>query len=246
MRVGLVLTGFMVGSCLIRADTVGELARMHLEVSGGAEQVAALTAYRATGVIITGGHRVRFSLTAARPNRVRLEAVAEGRTFVQAYDGIENPWEFDSQAWPDRYRTMSKYNANRIVADAEYDDPLIADRARGYTLESAGEIEKDGRTLLHLRVRYRFLETFSLLLNPETYLIEYRTESNTNASGVTEETVTYYGHYQPVNGVLLPHTITTMIDGRVTDHMAIDDVEPNPPVGAATFSRPDTPLPSKP
>src|SRR4051812_3711459 len=79
-----------------RADTGEELARIHVEAIGGKQRIAALVALRATGSVVAGGKQVRFTLTAARPAKVRLETESGGRTLVQASDGAEPPWEFDT------------------------------------------------------------------------------------------------------------------------------------------------------
>jgi hypothetical protein len=117
---------------------------------------------------------------------------------------------------------------------------LIAGAARGFTFDYAGEVEREGRKFLRLLVTYQLAETFSLLLDPETYLIEYRVETHANAARRPTEIVTQYDKYLPVDGVLVPHAITTVTDGRVTQMMRIERIVPNPPIGPETFSRPKT------
>jgi len=222
----------------VRADQAEELTMLHREVSGGAERLAALAALRATGSVVMNGKRVRFTLTATRPNRVRLETEAGDRILIQGYDGIDPPWEFEPGAQPPRYRELADAAARRIIADAEYDDPLLAGQERGYAIDFAGETEANGRKYLRLLVTHRLIETFSLLIDPETFLIEFRMESHAGAGGRQLQIVTRYDQYQPVDGVLLPHEITTTIDGRVTQEMKIDRIEPNPEIGPEAFSRP--------
>jgi hypothetical protein len=119
MRVWLILGGLLLPSCFAHAaDRAAELAKLHIEVVGGAERIAALAALRATGTVVMDGGTVRFTLIAARPNRVRLESSASGRSSVQGYDGVEPPWEFDARKKPPRYRDMDGANAKRLVADS--------------------------------------------------------------------------------------------------------------------------------
>jgi hypothetical protein len=241
MRAGLIFAGLWLSICFAHgADRATELAKLHIEVVGGAERIAALAALRATGTVLMDSGQVRFTMIAARPNQVRLESSANGRRTVQGYDGVEPPWEFDSGRSGRRYRDMAEANAKRLIADSEYDDPLIAGTARGYTFDYAGEVEKDGRKLLRLLVTYRLTETFALLIDPETYLIEYRVETHSGGVGRPTEIITQYDKYLPVDGVLVPHAITTVTDGRVTQMMRIEQIVPNPPIGPETFSRPKT------
>ncbi len=227
--------------CLVStawADRAQELARIHVEAIGGRERIEKLAALRAIGQSGVGGQQVRFTLTAARPAKVRLETEARGRTLVQGTDGEEPAWEFDTGSWPPQYRTMPEANAATFMADAEFDDPLVAGESRGFTLDYAGELEVGGKRLLRVLVTRRLEESYSLLLDEETYFIVMRVDHRTTAGGRKAQVVTHYEDFRPVDGVLLPHQITITIEGRVTQQTKISRIDANPPITANSFSRP--------
>jgi hypothetical protein len=223
------------------ADRAAELAAWHLAATGGAARVAALHAIRATGEVAAGGRSVRFTLLAARPDRVRLETEAEGRTRVQGADGAEPPWEHEPAAAPPRSAPMSAAAARTFAAEAEFDDPLIAGAARGYALDEAGFAELDGVRHPRLLVTRPRTEPFFLILDPVTYLIVRRTESRSGAAGRKTEIVTRYADFRPVQGVLLPHRIEVAVDGRVTQETRIERIEANPPHEPEDFRLPRAP-----
>lgn len=229
---------FSWGAALARADRVAELRRLHLEAIGGADRVAALAAIKATGEVESGGKKLRFTMLAARPDRIRIETAREERTLIQAYDGDRAPWQFDTGEWPPRYRDMDEAAADTFVADAEYDDPLVARLERGFTFEDGGVLKEGSRELIRLRVSRRLTEHFTLYLDPKTYLITDRLEERRNAAGRVSRVVTRFGNYQPVRGVLLPHEITVLVDGRMLQRTRIQAIEPNPDTNEETFSRP--------
>jgi hypothetical protein len=235
----LVLAGVAaIGAPASADERADDLARIHVEAIGGRKRIKALSSMRATGNVVAGGKRVRFTLLAERPNRVRIETESGGRTLVQATDGVEPPWEFDTGSWPPRYMSMAETTARTFMADAEFDDPLIVGAARGYTLEYAGSTVVDGRTLLRVLVTRKLRETVSLYLDADTYLIALRVEERPSPGGRALNIVTRYESYRPVDGVLLPHHITTSIDGRVTQQTVIDQIEGNPRLTRETFGRP--------
>ncbi|MSU65279.1 MAG: hypothetical protein EXS38_04070 [Opitutus sp.] len=197
------------------ADRAAEVAQVHVEAIGGKERIDALASLRASGYVIAGSKRVRFTLTAARPNQIRLETEGGGRTLVQGSDGIEPPWEFDTGSWPPHFRTMAEAVAKRFMADAEYDDPCVAGVARGHALDFAGEVELHGKKYLRLLVTRKLADTFSLLVDPAPYLIVMRVESRTSPGGRPVQIATRYAEFRPVDGVLLPHEITVLVDGRL-------------------------------
>lgn len=228
------------------ADRAQDLARIHVEAIGGKKRIDALQAMRATGQVAAAGKQVKFTMTAARPNKVRLETEAGGRTLVQGTDGADSAWEFDTGTWPPQYRAMPEATAKTFVADAEFDDPLVARETRDYTLDYAGELDVGGRKLLRVLVTRKFTDVYSLLLDPQTYFIVMRVEQRPTPGGRKAQVVTHYEDYRPVDGVLLPHLVTVAIDGRMSQQTRITRIDPNPPVTVDTFSRPKVVVPGKP
>lgn len=238
MRRGILLLAFSSLFVPVRADRAAELAGIHVEAMGGSERIAALVSLRATGLVAAGGKQVRFTLFAARPDKVRIETEAGGRTLVQATDGVDPAWEFDTGNWPPRYRTMPEANARLFVADAEFDDPLVAGAARGYTLDFAGELVANGRKFWRILVTRKLTETYSLLLDSETYLIAKRIENRSSAGGRNLQVITHYDDFRPVQGVLLPHQITVAVDGAATQQTQVQRIEANPKLADDAFTRP--------
>ena len=228
----------LVAAGMVRADQAVEIARLHLEAIGGAERMAALKSLRMTGQVAVGDKRMKFTMIAARPNRIRLETESGGRTLVHASDGVEAPWEFDTGTWPPQFRDMGEANAKSFTADAEFDDPLIAGKARGYALDYAGEVQVADRKLLRILVTKALREQFFLLLDPVTYFIVMRLEERQTTAGQKRAVATRYDDFRPVDGVLLPHRVTLITDNRVDQAMLIERIESNPAVKADLFTRP--------
>ena len=246
MRVWQFFFGWLCVAACVRADQAEELARIHVEVLGGQERIEALTALRASGVVLTGGKRVQFTMIAARPNRLRLEMGAEGRTLVQASDGVDAPWKLDTGVQPPRYGRMAEGEGRVFAADAEFDDPLVAGAARGYGFDYAGEVDAGSKKLVRLLVTRKLKETFSVLVDGETYLIVAKVEHRQSPGGRRLEITTRYDDYRPVQGVLLPHKVAVLMEGKVVQLTVIETVEANPVVKAETFTRPPVAVPAKP
>jgi hypothetical protein len=223
---------------LALADRVTDLVRIHREAIGGDDRIAALAAIRATGEVIAGGKKMRFTMVAARPDRIRLETESGGRTLVQASDGKNPPWDFDTGQWPPHYRDMAPAVAKTFAADSEFDDPLVAGAERGYAIDYAGEITADGKKLIRLLVTHKLTTTFALLIDPDTYLIVRRIEERTDSLGRTAHIAVQYGNYRPVDGVLIPHEVAVAVDGTVTERTQIAAVEANPEIADDAFTRP--------
>lgn len=226
-----------------RADRVSDLVRIHQEAIGGRKRIEALSAIRASGVVTAGGRRMHFTMLAERPDRVRVETESGGRTLVQASDGRNPPWELDTGHVPPRARLMPAAEAAVFTADAEFDDPLVAGSARGYDIEYAGHQSFDGRNEIRLLVTRNLTRTYSLFVDPDTYLITARVEERKDALGGTTRLVTEYGDYRPVDGVLLPRDVKLITGGRVVQETTIHQIEGNPRLSPDAFTRPGAPAP---
>lgn len=224
----------------LRADRVAEIVEIHRAVVGGRERLESLSSFRAEGhVLAASGAQVRFTMVAARPNLIRLETEKGGRKLVQGWDGRGAPWELDTASWPPRYRDMPAGAARTFMTDAEFDDPLLAGAGRGFTLEFAGDFEAEGRRMLRVLVTRRLVDTFSLIVDEETCLIHMRVEQRQSAGGRAIRVATQYTDYRPVEGVLMPHTITLSIDGKATQQTKIARIVANSEKDGSLFRRPD-------
>ncbi|MBC8041434.1 MAG: hypothetical protein H7Y06_12890, partial [Opitutaceae bacterium] len=133
----------------LRADTTGDVVRVHVEASGGRKAVNALKAIKATGVTRNAsGGELRFILWAERPNRIRTEVTAGGRVVAQGWDGIGEPWTADSKTR--KIGLLKGVAAEEFKADAQFDDPLLAGPEQRVSIEFEGEVEVDGRQLIKL------------------------------------------------------------------------------------------------
>lgn len=221
------------------AEKMKELVRIHTQALGGPARLEKLAAIRATGVSgIAGKPPVRFTLTAARPAKIRLETEAGGRTLVQGWDGVEPAWEFDTLKWPPQYRAMAKDMAHQFTTDAEFDDALIAGEKRGYTLEYGGEIESNGQKVIRVTVRRKAEDAYVLLLDSRTSFIVARVETRDGKDNQKSQVITRFENYLPVDGVMLPHVVTVVVDGKPVQQTKMEKIVANPQLTAETFSRP--------
>lgn len=226
------------GSAAGRDDPrVVDLIEIHREAIGGRGRIDGLSALRASGRVIAGGKTVTFQLSAARPDRIRLETRAGERMRVQGFDGVA-AWEADSGVPGQRGRTMDAAVAKTFVAAAEFDDPLVAGAGRGFVFEFAGEQVREGRRHLRLLVTRNLTEVFTLLIDATSYLVVARVEQRPGAGGRTTQVVTDWSDFRPVAGVLLAHRIKVSADGRLLQETQIAEIEANPSLGSGEFRPP--------
>jgi len=223
------------------ADQAVDLARLHTEAIGGAARIAQFSALQATGTVRIAERTMHIGLVAQRPNRVRTIVQAQGYMLIQAYDGVNPPWQIDASAKSPGPQSIGEAAAHDFINDAEFDDPLVNSSERGYSIDYAGTAEANGKRIFRLLVTHRLTETFELELDGDTYFIIRRLSTRELADGREIRLETRYADFRPVAGVIVPFRIGIYVGDRLLNETVLESVEPNPPLAAAVFSRPATP-----
>ena len=220
-----------------RADSADDVARIHIEAIGGKLRMNLLRTLRATGRVNIDGRVLTFRLLAERPNRLRMETQSGSRRIIQATDGVAAPWQLDPAAQPARVNQLEGEEAREFASDAEFDDPLVDFAARGYAIDYAGEAQVGDRRAIKLLVTRRFVDTFQLLVDAETYFILQKVSVRVRQGRQVRMEITYDDH-RPVAGIIIPHRYLTYADGRLLHETILESVEANAPVPPDSFTAP--------
>ena len=236
---GMLLVGWLGLIGGVRADMVDDLSRIHVEALGGEEALAELNALRAIGHSTLGDQRMRFVMWAELPNRVRIESIDATRTQTQAWDGEAPPWrQTRGPTGRSAAEEMTRSEAAQFVQDTDFDDPLVDVRARGGSVDYAGEGEVAGRKTHRLLVTRNLVHQVVVHLDAETYLIvqQERVQDPGTAREVTR--ITRFFDYQAVDGVKLPRRVEVSVNGRTRVTTVLDEIDANPLIPPRFFSMP--------
>lgn len=222
----------------LRADQGDDLARIHVEAIGGYQRLHELTSMRVRGYVNIDARHLTFTFIAQRPNRLWMETRAADHVIVQATDGVNPPWQMDPQARPLKPVLLQGTEAGEFSADAEFDDPLVDSASKGYTVDYAGEVTWDGKPAYRLLITRRFVDSYYLILEEQTYFIVGRQSTRKRQFGPDVKIETRYEDFRPVAGVIMPHRILVSADGRLLHETVLEKIEPNVPVPAGIFTIP--------
>lgn len=239
---GLILLLCLMGSGLLHAEDADNLARIHVEAIGGKMRLNLLRSLRVNGNVMIDGRYLEFTLLAQRPNRIRMETRTSEHTIVQATDGVNPPWQMDPNAEPLAPRIIAGKEALEFSADAEFDDPLVDYASKGYTVDYAGTVTSGGRRLFRLLITRRNTVAYHLLLDAETYFIAGKEAVRDMGYGREVKIETWYEDFRPVGGIIMPHLIKVLADGKPLHETVLQKVDPNVPVPAGIFTMPEVAL----
>jgi hypothetical protein len=220
--------------------TVDELVAKNIEAKGGATALNNLQTLRTTGKVlvpIQGQIELAYLQTKKRPDEVRTEALLQGMTQIEAYDGKDG-WKvypFVGRKDPER---MSADDVKALVEDTEMGGPLADWKAKGSTVEYLGTEDVDGTSAHKLKVVRKNGDVSFVYLDPDHFL-EIRIVTQRIQHGAHEEVETDLGDYEKAGGVFVPTSIEVGRKGAPNKQtVVIDKVEANVPVDDTIFHFP--------
>jgi hypothetical protein len=247
-KFGNVLVVFLLGFGVALAQTVDDLVSKHLQARGGQDKIRAVQSMKMTGKGImvpfnelrkaTGpGNEVPLTITAKRPQRVRLELGSPNGTVLLGYDG-ETAWGLQPGAsGPDMLFDdeggMGEMMALILLDLADLDGPLVDVKSQWRTVELDGR-EGSGSDA-----------PFRLKLTPREGMVRYALVDGTSGrvvqttrSGSDFAVECGYSDFKSVGDLSIPHSIEAKIDGETFMKIRLDQIELGTAADDSSFKPP--------
>jgi hypothetical protein len=219
-------------------QTADELVSKNIQAKGGIDKIKAIKSERVTARMIAGG-----GFTAAvgqeneRPNLLRQTFSLQGMTAITAFDGATG-WQIQPFGGHKDPQLMGEDDMRDFELDADMDGPMVDYKEKGNTVEFMGHDEVDGDDALRLKVTLKNGDIVYYFLDPDTFL-EIRREVQEFIRGAVRESVTEYGSYKPVAGVMFPFSISQGSKANPAEQTTnIEKIEVNIHIDPADFEVP--------
>jgi hypothetical protein len=239
MRYRLILLLAVVGFNLsASSQTAEELVNKNIEAKGGIDKIKSVKTWRMTAKLIAGGITATTGQENMRPNLVRESFSLQGMTAVQAYDG-STAWQIQPFGGRKDPQLMGEDDARDLLMDSDFDGPLVDYKAKGNTVEYLGHDTVDGDDALRLKITLKNGDIIYYYLDPDTYL-EIRKETQEFIRGSVRESVSDFGSYKPIAGVMYPFSIASgpKNDPSSWQTVTIEKIEVNVPMDRSEFAVP--------
>jgi hypothetical protein len=233
----LTLLAAMLGPLGTSAQTVDEVIAKNIQAHGGLEKLKAVRTIRITGKFSQGSFRAGFLQENKRPEMVREEAIIQGLSQIQAYDG-KTGWQVSPFGGRKDAELLSQDDLKGLQLDADIDGPLVDYKEKGHKAELVGHDSVEGTDCYKVRlalkngdVRYYFLDTDSFL--------EIKMENQANIRGAVQFSESYFGDYEQVNGLYFPFAFEGGPKGSPQrTKYTVEKIEVNIPLEDALFTMP--------
>ena len=208
---------------------------------GGLRAWQAVQTMAFSGKMDAGGKQnvqLPFVLEMKRPRKTRLELEFGNSKAVQIYDGV-NGWKLR----PFLGRTdIEPYSPEEITSasmESDLDGLLVDYVTKGTVVELAGTEQVEGHDAYKLKLTMKGNRVRHVWVDSQSFL-EVKIEGTPRRlDGKFRPVQVYLRDYKSVNGLLVPYTQETLVEGYKPSHkMIIESVVVNPTLEDSRFAKP--------
>lgn len=242
--VSALLLVILIAACHEPSDSVPveEIIERNTDAMGGREAIGAVQSIRIDLHIKDPSFEVDGTYYAARPGRMRIDVIAEGKyVFTEAFDG-QNGWQWEGKG---QQKPATQKAAAALRHGIELPGKLFGLhelKARGHSIELSGREQIDGINYHVLRLVLNDGYTVSLYVDPNSWLVTRRRDVrplhvDVDPTPTTIEQIS--SDFRDIHGVKFPFatTETDLTSGKLLESTVIKRVMINPTLGPTFFER---------
>jgi outer membrane lipoprotein-sorting protein len=226
--------------------TVDQIVQKHTQALGGVDKLKAIQSVTVTGKASLMGGQMEAPITMKmkRPASMRMEMTMQGKSLVQAFDGV-TAWSINPFMGAMDPQKSNDEDTKSARDDADFIDGSLVDyRTKGHTVELIGKEDVEGTAAYKLKVTKKGGTVEYEYLDAQTFL-PIKTTGKRKQMGQELEVESVPGNYKAVNGVMMPFSLSQKANGRPAMDLTIDKVEVNTPMDDAIFKMPEKPKEEK-
>jgi hypothetical protein len=218
--------------------TADQIVQKHVEAIGGAARLNAIQTLVVTGkASILGQTEAQLSIRVKRPNLMRLEITFQGRKIVQAFDGAA-AWTSNPMIGAEPQQS-SEADSRAAQESSDFIGGTLVDyKSKGNTVELVDKEDLDGTPVYKLKITKKSGSIEYDYLDAKTFL-PVKTEGRRTQLGQEILNESKIANYRPVEGVLLPFSLTQLVNGRLAMEISVEKMDANMPLDAAIFKMPE-------
>ena len=226
--------------------TIDQLVQKHADAVGGIDKIKAVQTVKTTGnaSIMGGQMEAPVTMFLKRPKSMRLEMSIQDKSFVQGFDGTTS-WMINPFMGSTDPQKASEEDTKTVRDDSDFiDGPLMDYKAKGSTIELVGKDDVEGSPAYKLKITKKSGSVQYLYLDAQSFL-DVKSTGHRKQMGREMDVESNLGNYKPVNGLMMPYSITQKANGSPVMQLTVEKYEINVPVDDALFRMPEKPKDEK-
>lgn len=233
--------GFFMGHAQEKAATdvtADEILTTYFENIGGQDAWKALKSMRTEAKMARMGMEFPGVMMQMPPNKQRMEINIQGQQMIQAYDG-ETAWWINPFMGAIDPQPMPEEMASEFTKET-FEDDFIDYAKKGHTVEYLGQKEVDGAMTYEIKLTKKDgTEEFHYF--ESEYMVPIMQKTIIESGQMEGQAVeTYFSNYEEVEGLMIPMSIESKVNGATQFSLTVTKVELNPELDESIFDYPKT------
>jgi len=212
-----------------------EVLQQFYEVNG-AEKVAGLQTMTIKGKIMQGAMEMEFTNIIKRPGKLYLEVPVQGQVMKQGYDGevgwMVAPWSGSLDPIE-----LTDVQLGSMERQSDLDGTLYNYEEKGYTTTLEGEEDLEGSPVYLLKQVNEEGDVFLHYIDVDNF-VNLMTKAILKVQGSTIEVETFFSNFKPVEGIIMPFSMESKLDGQTQSHIIVEEIIFDEPVNDSIFEKP--------
>jgi hypothetical protein len=221
----------------LQGQTLDDVLAKYYQARGGLDKLKAVTSFKMSGKLFVPAQGLELPTVRWQkaPDKLRVETTIQDKKVIQGFDGRTAWWLNPMLAAG--VQEMPGEQAALFREQAEFADPLVAYKEKGYGLELVGREDMDGKPAFKLKLSKSAGKEIYFYLDGESGVVlkSSRAMAPGESAPVAE---IVYTDYRPVDGLLVPFAIENRAGGKTQARLVLETVAFNPAVGDGLFAMP--------
>lgn len=223
------------------AQNVDEIVAKYLENTGGLQKWKAMQTKKAVGKMTMQGMELDLVLTMKAPNKQHMKISFQGQEIVQAYDG-KDAWAINPMMGGKEAVKLPPEQAKDMM-ERELQDDFIDYKAKGYQVKLLGKETVEGTPCFKVELAKNKKDgqegsTEIYYFDAQNFVPVMVATTLQSGPAKGQEVRNYLGDYQDADGLMLPFSLESKLNGQTIQKMTFEKISLNTAVDDALFAFP--------
>jgi hypothetical protein len=231
----MILGAILAAISSIFAQDLDQVLKQYHETIG-ADKVLQMQTVYSKGKVMQFGMEMEYTNYITRSGKYYLEVPIQGQLMKNAYNG-EVAWMVAPWTGTLDPIELTGIQLKSMKRQADMDGMLYNYAEKGYTTTLEGTEDLEGTKVYLIKQVDADGDIFVHYMDAENYVL-LKTKATLAYQGSTIEAETYYSNYKPVDGVIMPFSMESKVNGQTQSTIVIEEYAFNKPVDDALFEKP--------
>jgi len=219
------------------SQNVDKILKSHFKATGQ-DNIVKLKSQIMTGktIVSSMGIEMPFVITISRPYKIRIESTYQGMKVVQTFNG-EKGWMLAPMMGSNEPTELSDAELKVLKSQGDLDGPLWNYQEKGNKVELVGEEDVNGSPAYDIQITTKDGDVMHQFIDKSSNLV-VKVVMNQVINGTETEIENVLGDYKIIDGIAVPHSIDSKMNGQSITKVVIESVNFNKDVDPALFEKP--------